>query len=393
MIDVIVVGSGPAGSRTAYMLARLGWGVTVLEKNGAVGNKSCCTGIIGQECVRNFDIDESVILRKVKSARLFSPTGKMLYITRDEDQASILDRTAFDQAMARRAQNAGAQYVFSSAVHDIRVTREGVELYCEKKEGPLNARSVVIASGCGTRLTEKMEFGKVADFVAGVQAEVVTKGPDEVEVYFGRKVAPGFFAWLVPTSAGNARVGLLSRDTPDKYLKRLLDSLASEGKIAAGEWKPSHGAIPLRPLRKTFGERILVVGDAAGQVKPTTGGGIYYGMLCADIAATELNRALHRDDLSARSLSRYDREWRRKLGRELMVGYGARRLFERLSDQQIDRLFSVVEKHGIDASLLKSSDVSFDWHSQAIMSLLRRAVVARIFGGIKLPFGKGKNTQ
>jgi len=252
---------------------------------------------------------------------------------------------------------------------------------------------VVIASGCGTRLTEKMEFGKVADFVAGVQAEVVTKGPDEVEVYFGRKVAPGFFAWLVPTSAGNARVGLLSRDTPDKYLKRLLDSLASEGKIAAGEWKPSHGAIPLRPLRKTFGERILVVGDAAGQVKPTTGGGIYYGMLCADIAATELNRALHRDDLSARSLSRYDREWRRKLGRELMVGYGARRLFERLSDQQIDRLFSVVEKHGIDASLLKSSDVSFDWHSQAIMSLLRRAVVARIFGGIKLPFGKGKNTQ
>jgi len=126
MIDVIVVGSGPAGSRTAYMLARLGWGVTVLEKNGAVGNKSCCTGIIGQECVRNFDIDESVILRKVKSARLFSPTGKMLYITRDEDQASILDRTAFDQAMARRAQNAGAQYVFSSAVHDIRVTREGV---------------------------------------------------------------------------------------------------------------------------------------------------------------------------------------------------------------------------------------------------------------------------
>jgi digeranylgeranylglycerophospholipid reductase len=392
MIDVIVVGSGPAGSRTAYTLARLGWGVTVLEKNGTVGNKSCCTGIIGQECVRSFDIDESVVLRKVKSARLFSPTGKMLYITRDEDQASILDRAAFDQAMARRAQNAGAQYIFDSAVHDIRITREGVELYCEKRGGPLSARSAVIASGCGTRLTEKMEFGKVADFVAGVQADVVAKGQDEVEVYFGREVAPGFFGWLVPTSDGNARVGLLSRDAPDKYLKGLLDSLASEGKVAAGEWKPSHGAIPLRPLRKTFGERILVVGDAAGQVKPTTGGGIYYGMLCADIAATELNRALHRDDLSARSLSRYDREWRRKLGRELMVGYGARRLFERLSDQQIDRLFSVVEKHGIDASLLKSSEVSFDWHSQAIMGLLRRAVVARIFGGIRLPFGKSKNT-
>jgi len=391
MIDVIVVGGGPAGSRTAYMLARLGWGVTVLEKEGAVGNKSCCTGIIGQECVRSFDIDESVILRKVKGARLFSPTGKMLYITRDEDQASILDRVAFDMAMARRAQNAGAQYIFDSAVHDIRITKEGVELYCERRGGRLIARTVVIASGCGTRLTEKLGFGKAADFVAGAQADVVTKGQDEVEVYFGQEVAPGFFGWLVPTTAGNARVGLLSRHAPDKYLKGLLDSLVSGDKIVADGWKPSHGAIPLRPLRKTFGERILVVGDAAGQVKPTTGGGIYYGMLCADIAAGELNRALHRDDLSARSLSQYDRQWRRKLGRELMVGYGARKLFERLSDQQIDRLFDIIEKNRIDVSLLKAKDVSFDWHSQAIMNLLRRAVVARIFGGIRLPFRSSKN--
>jgi len=373
------------------MLARLGWGVTVLERKGMVGDKLCCTGIIGQECVRSFDIDESVILRKVKSARLFSPTRKMLYITRDEDQASILDRVAFDMAMARRAQNAGAQYIFDSAVHDIRVTKEGVELYCERRGGRLIARTVVIASGCGTRLTEKLGFGKAADFVAGAQADVVTKGQDEVEVYFGQEVAPGFFGWLVPTTAGNARVGLLSRHAPDKYLKGLLDSLVSEDKIVADEWKPSHGAIPLRPLRKTFGERILVVGDAAGQVKPTTGGGIYYGMLCADIAAGELNRALHRDDLSARSLSQYDRQWRRKLGRELMVGYGARKLFERLSDQQIDRLFDIIEKNRIDVSLLKAKDVSFDWHSQAIMNLLRRAVVARIFGGIRLPFRSSKN--
>ena len=92
-------------------------------------------------------------------------------------------------------------------------------------------------------------------------------------------------------------------------------------------------ALALRLLRKTCGERILVVGDAAGQVKPTSGGGIYYGMLCADIAANTLNTALHRDDLSVKNLSRYDREWRRKLGREIMIGYWARKLFERLSDQ------------------------------------------------------------
>lgn len=385
MHDVIVIGGGPVGSQVAYRLAQTGWGVTVLEKGEKAGNKLCCAGIIGLECVRAFEIDESVILRKVKSARLFSPSGKTLYIKRNEHQASILDRGAFDMAMARRAQTMGAKYIFNRTVHDIRVTKEGVELYCEGRGGSHIARAVVIASGYGSRLIERMGLGKAADFVAGAQADVAAKGENEVEVFFGREIAPGFFGWLVPTAGGNARVGLLSRHAPERYLKRLLESLASEGKIMPDEWKPEYGAIPLRPLPKTYGERILVVGDAAGQVKPTTGGGIYYGMLCADIAATILSRALHHNDLSARSLSRYEREWKHKLGRELMIGYRARKLFERLSDQQIERLFTVIENNRLAEALLEAKDVSFDWHSRAIMKLLGRSVVARVLGGIRLP--------
>jgi geranylgeranyl reductase family protein len=304
MHDVIVVGGGPIGSHVACILARQGCEVVVLEKKGRVGHKQCCTGIIGQECVRAFDIDEGVVLRKVKSARLFSPAGKTLYIKRADYQASILDRAAFDLAMARKAQDAGVQYIFNRTVHDIRMMKEGVEVNCEGEESGLSAKAVVIASGCGSRLIEKQELGKITDFVAGAQVEVTTKEQDEVEVYFGRDTAPGFFGWLVPTTTGNARVGLLSRHAPEKYLKRLLESLVTENKIVPGEWAPSYGAIPLRSLRQTYGARILVVGDAAGQVKPTTGGGIYYGLLCADIAANILSRALQQDDLSAKNLSR-----------------------------------------------------------------------------------------
>ncbi len=391
MHDVIVVGGGPIGSHVACILARQGCEVIVLEKKGRVGHKQCCTGIIGQECVHAFDIDGGVILRKVKSARLFSPAGKTLYIRRAEYQASILDRVAFDLAMARKAQGAGAQYIFNRTVRDIRVTKEGVGVHCGGKESDLIAKAVVIASGYGSRLTEKLGLGKMTDFVAGAQVEVTTKEKDEVEVYFGRDTAPGFFGWLVPTTMGNARVGLLSRHAPEKYLKKLLESLVTEGKIVPGEWTPSYGAIPLRPLRQTYGARILVVGDAAGQVKPTTGGGIYYSLLCADIAANVLSRALQQDDLSAKNLSRYEREWKRKIGRELVIGYWARKLSERLSDKQIDRLFDVIKNNRIDEALLEATDVSFDWHSRAIVKLLGRAVVARVLGGVRLPSRGGKD--
>jgi geranylgeranyl reductase family protein len=384
MHDVIVVGGGPIGSHTACLLARQGFEVVVLEKEGRAGHKRCCTGIIGQEPVHAFDIDARVILRRVKSGRLFSPTGKALYIKRDEYQASILDRAAFDLAMARKAQDAGVQYLFNRTVNDIEV-KDGVYVHCQEEGSDLSAKAVVIASGCGTRLTGKLGLGEISDFVGGAQVEVAVEGQDEVEVYFGREIAPGFFGWFVPTTIGDARVGLLSRRAPYEYLKRLLERLTAEGKIVPDEWTPSYGAVPLRPLRRTYGARVLAVGDAAGQVKPTTGGGIYYGLLCADIAAGTLSNALRQNDLSAKNLSRYEREWKRKIGRELTLGYWARKLYERLSDKQIDRLFDVVKNNRIDEALLEARDVSFDWHSRAIVKLLGRAVVSRVLGGVKLP--------
>ncbi len=388
LLDVIVIGAGPTGSYLAYKLADAGYEVLVLEREEELGKKTCCTGIIGRECVNSFPVDEQAIIRWVNSASIFSPSGKPFRVFREENQACIVDRPAFDLAMAKRAQGRGAQYRLSSPVRDIKIedSEVAVEVNQQGEESIHKARVAGVAAGFGSRLTLKLGMGMVGDFVMGAQTEVSTRDVDEVEVYFGRKIAPGFFAWLVPTTSGKALAGLLSRRSPGIYLGKLLDSLLAKGKIVSADGEFSYGGIPLRPLARTYDERLVVVGDAAGQAKPTTGGGVYYGLLCADIAANTLTASLKADDLSAKSLSRYERGWKIKIGRELRVGYWSRKLYERLTDRQVDRIFDIMKSSGIDRALLEAKELSFDWHSDILLRLLGYRAVAKAADILKSPF-------
>lgn len=391
-----VIGAGPVGSQVAFRLAALGYEVVVVEKKTEIGAPVCCTGIISQECFNWLALDEAVVFRQANGARLLSPSGKSLRLWRPEPQVSIVDRPAFNAALARRAQSQGAEYRLNSPVMNVQVGASGVclELGTQgNRTESLQARAVVIAAGFASKLVGGLSLGKAGDFVIGSQAEVETMGVDEVEVYFSEEIAPDFFAWLAPTSPGKALAGLLSRRNPDDYLRMLLARLSAQGKITSTKVGMTHGGIPLQPLARTYGERLVVVGTAAGQVKPTTGGGIYYGMLCADIAANHLNRALKSDNLSAENLSRYQREWRKRLGTELKIGYWARKLYERLSDHQIDQIFDIIESNGIDEALLKADDLSFDWHSKVVLRLMADRALSKAMMAIKIPFLGGKGMK
>ncbi len=394
MYDVVIIGGGPVGSQVAYKLAGMGYRVVVVvEQKERLGEPVCCTGIISQECVSSFAIDESVIFRRANSAKFFSPSGRLLSLWRQELQACIVDRPALNLALASRAESRGAEYVLNSSVRDIEVGRDRVRIEIARQGGELSffeARAAAIATGFGSRLVEGLGLGRVGDFVMGAQAEVETRGLDEVEVYFGREVAPGFFAWLVPTSSQRALVGLLSRRSPGLYLRRLMSSLLVQGKIASSDAELSYGGIPLKPLPRTYCDRVIVVGTAAGQVKPTTGGGIYYGLLCADMAADCLHRALETGALSARNLAKYERRWKRKLGWELKIGYQARKIYELLSDRQIDRIFDIIKDHRIDEALLKANDLSFDWHGRVVLRLLGHEALSMAIEAMKIPFHLGK---
>ncbi len=381
-LDIIIIGGGPAGSRTALRLAEMGHSVAVIERKKELDGPVCCTGIVSEECLRSFGIDGAIVLRRVNSARVFSPSGKVMRLYRQETQAGIVDRGAFNAALAGKASQHGADYLMDTRVERINISSDRVRV--EIENGPaIEAKAAVIATGFNSRLTETIGLGRPGDFVIGAQAMVAAPGLEEVEIYLGRETAPGFFAWFVPTSPGKALVGLLSRSSPGPCLRRLLSSLAVQGRIVSADVDIIYSGIPLRPLPRTCTDRVLVVGTAAGQVKPTTGGGVCYGMLCADVAAGTLHQALEDGVFETRKLAGYEKAWRQRLGGELRVGYLARRLYESLGDAEVDSIFDMIIEHGIDRALLEAEDVSFDWHGGAVMKLLGHTAVSAFLKKIR----------
>ncbi len=387
MFDVAVIGGGPAGSRAAAVLAGLGHDVIVLEKKADLSEPVCCTGIISEECAAYLKLEEDIVFRHANSAVFFSPGGKQLRLQRNDPQVCIVDRPAFNAVLAQRAKAKGADYRLNTLVNSINPCRDSVRLEAVSGDGKhlLEARAVIIATGSALRLVDGLRLGRPGSFALGAQIEVDNFNGGEVEIYFGQQVAPAFFGWLVPTSATRALVGLLSRRNPGAYLKSLIARLAAQGKVAGGG-ETTYGVIPLQPLRRTFAERILVIGGAAGHVKPTTGGGVYYSLLGADIAAAHLHRALLDDDFSARRLAAYEADWKRKLGKEFLVGAWARRIYEHLSDGQIDSIFDIISTNGIHEALVNSPALSFDWHGGMLVKLLHYKALAKFGRMIKAPF-------
>ena len=341
LYDVIVVGAGPAGSHIACELASSGYRVAVFEEKCESGLNACCTGIISIECLQSLGSATDMILTEVKSAEFYSPSGRCLRFQTEDVQAYVVDRVSLDKALVSRAQSKGAQYFFSSPVADMSPGKNSmkVEAVCSGTRELFSARVAVLANGFRPRLPQKLGLGRIRRFLIGAQAEIEGTDIDEFEVHFGQSIAPGGFAWLVPISSGRAYVGLLATCQAKPYLQKFLNSLFGQGRLATQRTKIRQRAIPMGTLPRSYGDRLLVIGDAAGHVKPTTGGGIYFGHLGARMAAKVLRETLATDSLAAGQLSRYQKDWKAKMGKELSRGYWARWAYAKLGDSQIEGIF------------------------------------------------------
>jgi geranylgeranyl reductase family protein len=341
--DVAVIGAGPAGSMAAKKAAEGGARVVIFEEHPRAGWPVQCAGLLGVRAVEESQLPPaSFLIRPLRGATIVSPGGFHLNFKARETKAWVVDRRLFDRALLAEAARAGADVMMASPVTDL--ARAGGRTVLAVGRGPdrrkVETGVVISAEGTGARIARRAGIGPPRVLLSSAQVELPIEvgDPEMVEVFLGQEVAPGFFGWAIPAQVGVARVGLCCRNNACTHLKRLLKSPPIRSRIRGGPLHLAVGGLPLGPPASTVADGIIAVGDAAGQVKPTSGGGIYPGLVSAKIAGTVAAAAAFEGDSSAPRLSEYERRWRAAIGREIRLGMIVHRLRAGMADSEMDDL-------------------------------------------------------
>ena len=293
MFDVVVVGGGPSGATAALDLVRSGHSVALLDREGRI---KPCGGAIPPALMRDFDVGEEQLLAKVNTARMISPTGRSVDIPIENGFVGMVDRKDFDPFLRRRAAEAGAECFTGTFVRIERPNGTPVVIYRDKatqEERELSCKLVIGADGAKSRvgLAEVKDADKVPLVFAYHE---IIKAPPKTEIYdparcdviYDGAISPDFYGWVFP-HGDSASVGMGS-ELSSVNLKEATAALRQASGLTECETLRKEGApIPLRPLdRWDNGKDVVLAGDAAGVVAPSSGEGIYYAMVGGRVAAT-----------------------------------------------------------------------------------------------------------
>lgn len=337
---ISIIGAGPSGNYLAYLLAKQNKSVHVYEDHKVIGAPIQCTGIITPELETLIPIKKKFLTNKINQAKIYSPNGNALHV-RFQKEDIIVNRTKFDSYIADMAKKAGAKYHLGSRFED----NVGKKM---KINGKIIKTDVLVgADGPFSRVAKSNGMWCDRQFVTGNQVTVeVDCDPKLVEFWVGI----GLFGWLVPENESIARVGIVSYDHPEIYLKKLIDKRCPRAKVLSKE----PGAIPVyNPKQILQKDSVYLIGDAATQVKATSYGGIVHGMKAAQVLA--------------RDMKHYQKNCRKEVGRDLYLSLLLRKAMDRFSEQEWNDLIALFSKEKL-RNVLETK--SRDYPTKFILDLL-----------------------
>lgn len=382
MLDVAIIGGGPGGLSAARRLATASRSVTVFEEHDRIGSPVHCTGVLAEDVIASMDLPADAILNPLSTVRFVAPAGHSFDYTTATTEAVVIDRETFDSALARRAEAAGATIVRGRRVTAIDSFSDGVTVTLADGE-TVRARAVILACGANYGFQRRLGLGMPSTFLQSAQLELPAGRPGDVEIHFGSEISPKGFAWAVPvrrTSGTFARIGVMAEGDASVFFARMLERVRERWEVDVPEGvTPRRRMLPLASVKRTYADRVLAVGDAAGLVKPTTGGGIYYSVVSGEIAGDVLEARLATNDLTAGALREYEQRWRSRFQSEFTAQLALRFVAQRMRDSDIDALFNLATTDGILPLVRQTA--RFNRHRDFILALLRHQPARRALFG------------
>lgn len=357
--DIIVVGGGPAGSTTARFLAREGFKVKILDARSHIGIPVRCGEAIGKETINDIlkiGVPKDALRTEIDGFRVISPSMNVIDYRLPKGEGYVVDRRIFDKELLKGAVLEGADIQLNTRVTKIKIDKEkGITIKAELngKEITESAPIVVGADGIYSVVARDAGLAKPIepiDLNTSFGYEMVGVKFDEptmFDLYMGNEIAPRGYLWIFPKGESSANVGVgIGVGFAKKSVREYLDDFifkSDEGKKRFKNAKVIEeriGAIPVGgSLEKLATDRILLVGDAARQVNPLTGGGIAYGMESGKMISDTLVKAFEKEDFTDKFLStNYGKLWNDAYGKSFGLATKARKVLDVLTDQQMDNI-------------------------------------------------------
>ncbi len=321
MDDVIIIGAGPAGLSCAKHLKREGFSVKILEEHKEVGLPVQCSGLVSWNLKKFVKIDKKIVERIVNKALIHSPSGHVLEIEKRKP-VYVIDRNEFDKSLSIGLEE---EVLLDTKVNSIDFRKDHVLL--KTKRGDFKTKMVVGADGPSSLVGRY--FNGVPEIKTGLIAITNEKSVNNnVNLFYDRKITENFL-WKIPRKNGT-EYGMMGFNCKMSDLKSF---------FGLKDFKMSAGLIPCKPARRTYFNNCLLLGDAAGQTKPWSGGGVIYSLLCSEIAASVITEASDKNDFSSVFLKKYEEEWKKAIMNQILVGDLWNRFLEKSNNYLLDLFF------------------------------------------------------
>lgn len=366
--DIIVVGAGPIGSTYAYKMAKKGYNVAMYDQKNRIGQPLQCAGLVSTNIDKTRNLPDEFIDNKLKGANLISPNQTQIQVSKNETSAYVIDRVLYDKYLVNRAEDVGVDMHYATRVCDVNMDNTSINT------ADKTITSDIICVSCGPISSTSKKMNPTLDDESFLAIQYIIKTVNEdmnyLNLHVNTNTLPGFI-WRIPVSPYETRLGLFTTRSYKHAAEILNQYIKPKEEIK----EKIYGLIPkFNPKKCIVKNNTFLIGDAASQVKPTTGGGLIAGFNITDIAVENTDLMLKNHDNNY--LKKYETDYHNLYDNEFKTQQNVQKIMQDLTEDDYNYMFKILKQYKVDEIISKHGDM--DNQTQLIKQLIKTGIIFKL---------------